>query len=788
MPGLAEPPFPQSMIPLAPIAGSKPPKRRLDDPAKAQTIVANLWNAANDRNLKNAAIQGQIDGNPPYSPTRLRQAGRASDANFNTLESKAIRSAALVPYYDLFAGGNRYVDVKLDLFPDDYRASYASGVVSSEYDRMLRRWRNFENTMHGVLTDMVTFGRGHAPWDGLGSWRFNKVSFYRVLVPDATPIDDSKLEVVVILQDWPVATLYKNIRDEATARAAGWDIDETLSAIANAVPVDPSVPNDPQAAQAMLKDSDIYVSARSSTVQTATLFVREFNGKWSEIMVRRDQIPAMSQSSAQPVAPRFMFKAWDRYDCVQEILNSFFFEVADNNWNGASGLGKDIFAIMQLKDRLACTQADAVFLRNSLVLQPRQALDKTRMQVLQIGKVTWIPEGVEAQQSTILGDITSTIEVSRELTMMTERNTGIYRPTLEKVKGNPETLGEFQMKFAQATVLSASAINRFYSQLDRVYEEQWRRVIAAGMKGTCKESASPEDWENEARRFVKRCEDRGVPRKDLEKLDYIRAYRNIGNGSAALRQQALQGLLSIYQLYPADGQQNILEDFTRAAGSQTAVERYLPATARQNLPTDQQWQAMMENAALRNSAPVTWTPSQNNIVHANTHLQAASQAAASLGQGANPMEVLGFLDAVGGHVAVHIERERQNPTSKDALKAIEQQWKQMAQVADKLRQKLQQDAQQQQDLREQQQQILTDTDIKRMDVMMKNQTSREKAAATLQLKKERQDAELSLKAQKQQVDNALADASNAADISRQLSKTQTEQEIAKSQANDSSGE
>lgn len=775
---LAETPFPQTGIDLAPLAGTKPPKRRLEDATKAQNIVWTVWNAAQERNLKFAAIQGQIDGNPPYSPSRMRAAGRASDANFNTLEAKAIRSAALVPYFDLFAGGNRYVEIKLDSYPDEFRTSTISGIASEEYDRMLRRWRNYENVMHGVLTDMVTFGRGHAPWETLDSWRFTKVPFYRVLVPDGTPIDDEKLECVIIMQDWPVATLYKNIRERDTAENAGWNVSETLSAIANAVPADPSVPNDPMAAQAMLRDSDIYVSARSSTVQTATVFVREFNGKWSELMVRRDQIPNMSQATSEVSPTEFMFKAWDRYDCVQEILNNFFFEVADNDWNGVSGLGKDIFTIMQLKDRLACTQADSVFLRNSIILQPRQALDKTRMNLIQLGKVTYLPDGFEAQQSTLLGDITSTIEISRELSMMTERNTGIYRPTLEKIKGNPETLGEFQMKFAQATVLSASAINRFYSQLDRLYEEQWDRVIETGLKGKWNEKGSRDDWENEARGFVYCCEKRGVTKDELKKLDYIRAFRNIGNGSAAMRQQSLQQLLAAYTLYPADGQVNLLEDLTRSVGSQTAVERYLPATARLNLPNDQVWAAMMENAAMREGAPVTWTPSQNNLIHAQTHLQAGAQAAASLQQGSPMIEVLAYLDAIGQHVAVHIERERGKPTSKEALKAIEEQWKRLAQITDQLRGQAEADAEKQAQLQQQQQDVLTDADIKRMDVLMKNQTSREKMMATLGLKQERQNAELALKAQKQGVDNTLADASMAAEIERNLAKAKTDQAVA----------
>jgi hypothetical protein len=771
-------PFPQTMIPLAPLTGTKPPKKRLDDAVKAQTLVASLWQAAQERNLKMAAIQGQIDGNPPYSPLRMRAAGRASDANFNTLEAKAVRSAALVPYYDLFAGGNRYVEAKLKLDSDDFRATYASGVASEEYDRMLRRWRNFENVMAGVLTDMLTYGRGHAPWEALGSWRFTKVAFYRVLVPDATPIDEEKLECIVILQDWTVSNLYKNIMDGDVAREAGWNVKETMSAIANAVPVDPIVPNDPMAAQAMLRDSDIYVSARSSTVQTATIFVREFNGKWSELIVRRDQIPTMSTAASNVAPAEFMFKAYDRYDCVQEILNSFFFEVADNDWNGASGLGKDIFTIMQLKDRLACTQADAVFLRNSLVLQPRQALDKTRLNLLQVGKVTYLPEGMEVQQSTILGDISSTIEVSRELSQQVERNTGIYRPTLEKVSGNPETLGEFQMKFAQATVLSAAAINRFYSQLDRLYEEQWDRVIEAGTKGEYDKDGSREDWQNEARRFVKCCKDRDVSEKDLNKLESIRAYRNIGNGSSAMRQQALQSVMQAFPLYPADGQLNILEDFTRSIGSQTAVERYLPATARMNLPNDQVAWAMLENAALREGAPVTWTPTQNNLIHAQTHLQAGAQAAQSLQQGSSALEVLSFLDGIGAHVAVHIEHERQKPTSKEALKVIEEQWKRLAQITDQLKQQAQADAEKQQELQQQQQDVVTDADIKKLEIMLKDRNSREKMMGTLKLREEKQNADIALKVQKQQVDNSLADASTAAEIERNLAKAQTDHQLA----------
>lgn len=768
---LEQPPLPQNAIPLAPLqSDGKPPTRRIRNAADAQTLVTNLWQAAQQRNLRNAAIQGQIDGNPPYNQTKLRAAGRGGDPNFNTLEAKALVSTALVPYYDLFAGATHYVDIRCDYGSPTDRTRW-SGIVTEEYDRMLRTWRNFDYTMQQMLRDYVVFGKGFLAWDDMRSWRFQKVAYYRVLVPDSTSIDLDSVELIVLLQDWPVSRLYGKIRNEKIAHEAGWNIDATLAAIAGAVPTDPSTPNDPIAAQQLLRDNDLYVSSRSAVVQTATIFVKEFDGKWSEMMIRRDSVEGTTpypKTNKADAPANFLFKSFSRYERIAQLINPFFFEVMDGSWNGASGLGRDIFTIMQLKDRIACTQAHAVFLRNSLVLQPKQALDKQRLNVMQVGAVTWVPEGANVLESQILGDITSTIEVSRELTTMTERNTGIYRPTLEKGPGNPQTLGEFQAKFAQATVLSTSAVNRFYAQMDRLYEEQYRRVNDE----TVNESMG--DWAKEVLAFRQRCKERGVPPEALKKVESIRAWRNIGNGSAGMRQQVLGGFMSIYPYLPADGQQNLIQDFISVSSSQAQVDRYMPREALEKLPTDQQELAMLENAAMKIGAPVTWTPSQNNIIHAQTHLQSAAQAAASLQQGANMADVTAYLDALGSHTVIHLQRESANPTTKNEVKVLTQQWNQLASLTDQLKQRLQSEADDQAQLQQQAQQQMTELDLKRMTESEKLAISREKAAGTMALKKERQDAEIALKARQVAANIGMSDTSNAAKIMLDQAKTKSD--------------
>lgn len=770
-------PLPQNGLALTPLTVGKPvPAKRIANASSAQSTVATLVQASLQRNLRNAAIQGMFDGNPPKNAAKLRAAGRASEANFNTLEAASLLATACVPYYDLFSGDRRYVDIRTRLGSPEQKTRW-SGAMSEAYDRLLQSWDCFDEQMQTIITDFVAFGRGYAVFDDTKSWRFHKIAHNRVLVPDGSPIDLDRNELIVVLHDWQVSELYRKIKNEDTAREAGWHIEETRLAIAGAVPADPTTPNDALAVQQAMRDNDLYVSARSSTVQTSTLYVREFDGKWSEYMVRRNQLP--SNATNEQASPRFMFKAHDKYENIREIINPFFYNVKDGAWNGASGLGRDIYVLMQLKDRIACTQADAVMLRNSIVLQPQTALDKSRMNLMQVGAVTWIPEGAQVQQSTILGDIASTIEVSRELTMQVERNTGVYRPVMEKGSGNPQTLGEFQMKFAQATVLSVASVNRFYSYMDRLYQQQCKRVFAKSRPR--KDEGA---WAESVHRFFDEIEAAGVPKEayDEENLESVRAWRVIGNGSSSMRQQTLQQFMSLYTLLPANGQQALLQDVISVSGSPSQLDRYMPEADMQKLPTDQQEIALLENGVMKIGAPVTWTPSQNNIIHAQTHLMAASQAAASLEQGADPADVLAYLDIIGQHTAIHIQRESQVPSSKPAVAELAEQWTAMAQTADKLRGMLEKQAGQKQQLQQRQQDILTDQQLDVMEIQGKNEISRFKAAKTLDLKGERQQVDLGLKAQKQAAEGALKDASTAADITIKRFTAQADAAIAAEKA------
>lgn len=751
---------------LLPIVEGEPiPEYRLKNARHAQNIVSVYVNASLERNRKNAAFQGQIDGNPPYRQSVLIREGRRHDPNVNFLGAEGMRNTALVPYFDLFSGSRRFVQIKTEFPEDDERLrSQYSRIISKEYTRMLKRWSNHTNVMQAMLTDFVTFGKGFLMWETLGSWRCTHVPYYRALVSDGTTIDLDKVELVIVLQDWTISELYGKIRNKKAATDGGWDVENTMSALCCAVPK--TIPGndfvDSIAVQQAIRDDDMYVSQMSSSVPTATLFVKEYDGKWSECIVRRYDVkegdrydPAKAKDDKRE---GFLFESRKNKESILDSIVPFFFKVSDKTWNGASGIARTIYSANHAQNRLYSTQLGAVFLRNSLVLQPRQALDKNRLNLMQVGPVTWIPEGCDVHQGTFLGDIASTIQIGRELSSVLQQNTGIYMPMMEKGPGNPKTASQFQTELAQATVVSTAGVDNYYTQQDRFYQAQWKRVVKPG-------SGSGEA-EKEARLFLKRCKDQGVPQEALDKIESIAAWRAIGNGSVAKRQETLQGFMSLYPLLGLNGKQNLMQDVIETAGSESMVERYMPKEDWENVANDQKWAANMENVAFKVGGKVEWTPSQNNVVHATTHMEAAGEAAASLEQGGDPVQVLHFMDAIAPHVLLHINHAMQDPTQKDAVKTLQKQWGKLAQTADQLRAKVQQDMQNQQQQQQKTQQVMTDAQIAQFSAQEDAKLKSQKALGGLQLKGAKQQADQGMKQTALQADLARKDAATASEIQR----------------------
>jgi len=263
-----------------------PPKMRLDNVEKTQAFVGRIQQADAERSRKAANLKGMADGNPPYNSSKRRAASQAWRANFSSLEGKAYLSNGLVPYYDLFSSSSHHIDFQTGYGSVNQQDEW-SGIITEELDTTVKQWDGFDYEMHAMLHDFVGYGKGFLAWNNTYDWHFEHVPHLSVKVMDGTKINLGKLELIVIPQSYYVHELWAKIKNEVVARAAGWNPEAVKQAIRDAVPREPNTLEPPnwELVQQELKDHDLLESCRSSTVQAARVYVREFDGKITELMV-----------------------------------------------------------------------------------------------------------------------------------------------------------------------------------------------------------------------------------------------------------------------------------------------------------------------------------------------------------------------------------------------------------------------------------------------------------------------------------------------------------------------
>lgn len=744
------------------------PKQRLSDPSRASAIVQALIYANRDRAEIDATVKGMLDGNAPYSYASLKREGQTYRTNVNFREGEAMMADAMTPFYDLFAESDTYCKIELEEEDSEKRTEW-SRTVTQKFDELAKEWSGFDWNIQAILFDMVAYGKGFAMWPDKNSWQFRGVRQSRILVPDQTPSDPDQLEILVVRQSYTVAELYAPIRNAEAARAIGWNTQAVLEACYRAMPrhVVDELPIDWELLQQELKNHDLYQDTRSSVVRAAHIFVKEFNGKVSHLIIEETD----GRSDGEKPDGVFLYKKIGRFNSFREVVCPIFYDIGDGTWHSIKGLALKLYPFIEIKNRLNCSVVDNAFINLSVLVRPTTTLAVQGAAIMQLGPLSVLPSNMEVQQWGLAGRMEEGLAVESALTRKLESNLGQYRkPELAK-EGNPVTATQVTYDAAKEASLSKGAVNRFYVQLDMLFEQMFKRAINPNL--------IPDGAEGQntlALKFQKRCTDAGVPKAKLMKPKSVRATRNMGNGSMFLRQQTVLQTAQFVPMMNEGGRQAWLDDAIAVMAGTEAVARWNPKTQLSNNLADEQAWAVMENAVLHMGAPVRWTQTQNNVVHAATHLKAAVDAVNSLnpqnGAGAgNPGQVLPFLDAVGPHIAQHLEQMARDPSQAKLYKQFEEQFNQLAKITDTLKkqaaqaqQRQQQEMQQQQ---ERQNQVMSDIQLKSLETQSKIRQNQQKTDAMISLKQQKQSATGAMDVQRHRQQLALNDAATAAKIRRE---------------------
>ena len=730
----------------------KAPETRLADAASAREIFQKLIMADQLRNATRSKLRGLVDGNPPYSPAELRRNNQAFRTNVNFRESEAFLSLAMAAFYDVFAEVPTYANIRTGYGNDMDKREDWSKIITEEFDRLQKLDKDFDYIMQLSQREMVLVGDGPLIFEDATDWRCKAIMANDLLVPDGTKSNVSDWKVALVRTRMGVDDLFEKIQDEESAKATGWNVDYVRQRIRAAMP-EPyrsGSQYDWEFFQRQLRSNDITFSARSEVVLMCHVFYKEFDGKISHAIIdERD-------------SEGFMYRKLRRFSRWEQVIHPMYYDRGDGEHHGVKGLGIKMLQAMELKNRLRCSMVDSAFARTQILFRPLNANALSKTSVVQQGPYAILPPDYEVIQQNIAGVLDAPMAVNADLENVLQGNLSQYRQSLSKPQGNPKTAFEVNVMVSQQSAIGKTQLSRYYNQLDSFFEERYNRASNPNLNPITKS-------DKDAIEFQRRCKERGVPVQAMMDIDFVEATRTVGQGSQFAKQQLLGSLLSLSGALPEGGKINLLKDYIAAQVGQQMVDRYLPTQVQSSRIQDQAALAVLEHASLHQSNMPVVTDTQDHVIHIETHMAAANQAASSLQSGGNPEEIMLFMQGIGQHVQNHLQRLSTDPARRQQVDAYSQNLQELGKTIEQLGQMLQQQQQGQAQM-QQAQAIQQGTDprtaVMNADIQAKIARQNAETMANIQRQNAKTSADLSRRNAKTTADIQRANATAESDLAR----------------------
>jgi len=731
----------------------QPPESRLSSSAEVKELVEQMVRADNARSNVRAKVQGLVDGNSPYNKNELRRTGQSYRTNVNFREAEGFLSLALSAFYDVFSETPSYATVRLN-YGDANEAEQYSRIVTEEFDRLQKMDDDFDYLIQLSQHEMVMFGNGPVIFEDTADWRCKAIKASDLLVPEGTKSNINEWTVAVVRSTYQVHELYGFIRNPEAAATMGWNLQTTRKSIMEAAPEDMNGRRDNwEYYQAQLRNNDLTYSAKCDVIRAAHVFYREFpDDDHPEGAISHCMIDERSDGK------QFMFRKVKRYDNWRQAIHCLYYDKGTGSHHSVKGMGQKMYSAMELKNRLRCATVDAAFVRSQIMIQATTPDALNKANVIQQGPFSMLGTGWSVVQTSSPGVLDATMAVEKDLEGLIQGNMSQYRQRPDK-GGNPRTATEIQAITAQQSSLGKTQLNRYYEQLDALFTERYRRASSPSL-------TKDVPGGREALEFVKRCVDRGVPKEALPKIDWVKATRTAGQGSALQRQAVMNDMLSLVTMLPDTGREAVLQDYIASKVGQQMVERYKPVQENDISKQEQEQEAAVENSVMTLGASIPVTGVDSHVVHAQSHLQFGVQAAESVQEGGGPNEVAATLQTLLPHVAQHLQHLEVDPTRKDIVKILTNQAEQLAKITEQLISDIQSQQEQEQAAMQEQQAAQEEA----MAVQGGNDPKEQLAQARFEREEARRDtkvqADIKRKQDKAHLDMAVKDAKTAATISQ----------------------
>ena len=722
--------------------GGAVPACRMASAEAVQNFVQRLIDADSKRSKKRAAVDGLVDGNPPYDPRKLRDSGQSDRANVNWGLSRSVLEGASSAFYDLVTQAAGCVCIETEYGSREKRIEYGR-TMSKHADAALRANKCWNTWVQESQLDMVLHGTGPLLFENSRNVFPRFVPTENLLVPDRTPCNTAEWDIAAVLVEYYPPELYEFIIDEQAARHVGWDVEYTKEVIMRAV--DKKMPDQRTYTwewyQNEMKSNSFDYVDETLVCRLAHVFWYEFSQDGQARRITR----AIVERSTSTGACKYLYINVGEYATWDQAVHPMYYDRGRGGLHHTvTGLGVKMFGAHEYQNRLFCMAMDKAF-GPKLLFKCSTPEAQQKFQMAKLGEYGLMPNGAEFIQTPTNGFTKDALDMFRATDDLSRSTLSQYRQPVQMDKpGNPETAKEVGYKASTQGSLANTTFARYYEQVDALYFEMVRRMCDLNTSDPV------------AKKFQKDCRQDDVPEECFGRLKNVTAARVIGQGSPYLREEVVQSMSAVITRCSEEGQQNWLDDFIAAKAGSAQISRWNPKAETSQFMADQRVGAMTQIGLMKQGMAAVFSPSQNATTYAGTFINACLDAINSIQktQGKNMAEVVAFLDKCGPAAGAHIRRLLKDPMRHVIAVDFLSKWKKIMAMTEKLKGKLKQQAQQEQAQQQKAQGVQSDAQIKAQKMQM-----------DMKLKAQKQQAVLAMQAQKHRQQMAIQDSTAASQIS-----------------------
>ena len=620
--------------------GGKPTEHSIRDVDMARDVIRTVIAAGRNRAIVNSRILAKYNAERPYDSCKLEAEGLGWRSNFTTKPLPGMIEKVSPRFVEAIQGLKYFTNSTLS---DKWQNSVEkSEKFQSIITKTIRSRKGFRTLLEDIAFGNSLFGSAVVCWLDEFTWFPKHFGQDEAFLPDGTKQEPEHCQLLVLKEMFMPHELFAHIKDREAAKAAGWNITNTIEAVNKASPsqirdalnVGGTQETFYQNAQRELTLGASYM-AGASVIAVWSLFAREVDGKVSHYRLAGD---AMLE----------IFEKDDRFKSMEDCTSFFAYQKGNGTMQGSKGVGREIYELAGMIDRTRNEIVDRSIMSGKTLIQgdPKR-IHTFKMSI--VGATAIIPEGWNVLEQKIDGNIEPFLKLDAYFGMLVDQLIGSTSP--RNFGGERVTAAEVNLFAAREEEGKDIRISRFVEQFVDVVGTMQRRICDTDTVDEDAKAARKELLEFMTSEEIDELVGKPVAGtvRDLtpQQRQLIVAVANEKKGNPLYNQRQLE-----------------VEDLTARIGMDFAVRVLLPIED----PTESAEQTrlqLMEIVLLSQAQPVPVSPRDNHLIHLQNLAPVAEQAAQQIMSGQSDTAV---LEAMLAHITEHTNRAQEAGAPEEQVK------------------------------------------------------------------------------------------------------------------------